>query len=47
MGSTRIETLINEVQATFDRRPADIEAGLDVEDTALLQVRRHVAYSPA
>ena len=40
MSSTHIETLINEVQATFDRRPADIEAGLDVEDTALLQVRK-------
>ena len=40
MSSTLIETLINEVQATSDRRPADIEAGLDVEDTALLQVRK-------
>ena len=40
MSSTHIETLINEVQATFDRRPADIEAGLDVDDTALLQVRK-------
>jgi hypothetical protein len=29
MSSSRIETLINEVQATFDRRPADVEAGLD------------------
>ena len=40
MSSTRLETLINEVQATFDRRPADIEAGLEVEDTALLQLRK-------
>ena len=40
MSSTRIETLINEVQGTFDRRPADIEVGLEVEATALLQVRK-------
>ena len=40
MSSTCLETLINEVQATFDRRPADIEAGLEVEDTALLQLRK-------
>jgi hypothetical protein len=40
MSSTRIETLIDEVQAAFDRRPTDIEAGLDVEDAALLQLRK-------
>ena len=34
MSSTRIEQLIDNVQAAFDRRPADIEAGLDVEDVA-------------
>ena len=26
------------MRAAFDRRPTDIEAGLDVEDTALLQL---------
>ncbi|MDZ7745884.1 MAG: hypothetical protein U5K28_04960 [Halobacteriales archaeon] len=40
MSSTRIEALIDEVQAAFDRCPADIEAGLDVEDAALLQLRK-------
>jgi len=40
MSSTRIEQLINEVQAAFDRRPADIESGLDVDDAALLQLRK-------
>jgi len=40
MSSTRIEALIDEVQAAFDRRPTDIEAGLDVEDAALLQLRK-------
>jgi len=34
MSSTRIEALIDEVQAAFDRRPTDIEAGLDVGDAA-------------
>jgi len=40
MSSTRIEQLIDTVQAAFDRRPTDIEAGLDVEDAALLQLRK-------
>ncbi|MCY4732837.1 hypothetical protein KY092_20085 [Natronomonas gomsonensis] len=40
MSSTRIEHLIDEVKAAFDRRPTDIEAGLDVEDAALLQLRK-------
>lgn len=40
MSSTRIEQLIGDVQAAFDRRPADIEAGLDVDDPALLQLRK-------
>ncbi len=40
MSSTRIEQLINEVQAAFDRRPTEIESGLDVEDAALLQLRK-------
>jgi hypothetical protein len=40
MSSTRIEHLIDNVQAAFDRRPTDIEAGLDVEDAALLQLRK-------
>ncbi|WP_129112656.1 hypothetical protein [Halegenticoccus tardaugens] len=40
MSSRSIETLIDDVQAAFDRRPAEIESGLDVEDAALLQLRK-------
>ena len=40
MSSTRIEKLIDNVQAAFDRSPTDIEAGLGVEDAALLQLRK-------
>lgn len=40
MSSTRIEQLIDDVQAAFDRRPTEIESGLDVEDAALLQLRK-------
>jgi len=40
MSSGRIETLIDDVQAAFDRRPTDIETGLDVDDAALLQLRK-------
>lgn len=40
MSSTRIEQLIDNVQAAFDRRPTEIEAGLDVDDAALLQLRK-------
>lgn len=40
MSSTRIEQLIDDVQAAFDRRPSDIEPGLDVRDASLLQLRK-------
>ena len=40
MSSTRIDQLVDEVQAAFDRRPTQIEPGLDVEDAALLQLRK-------
>ena len=40
MSSTRIESLLEEVQAAFDQRPADIEEGLEVSDAALLQLRK-------
>lgn len=40
MSSTKIDQLITEVQAAFDRRPAEIEPGLDVDDAALLQLRK-------
>lgn len=40
MSSTDIEALIDEAQAAFDRRPTAIEAGLDVEDAATLQLRK-------
>ena len=36
----RIEQLIDNVQVAFDRRPTAIEPGLDVEDAALLQLRK-------
>ncbi len=40
MSSSKIETLLDEVQASFDHRPDDIETGLRVEDAALLQLRK-------
>jgi hypothetical protein len=40
MSSTRIEQLLSDAQAAFDRRPTDIESGLDVSDAALLQLRK-------
>lgn len=40
MSSTRIEELLREAQAAFDHRPTEIETGLDVEDAALLQLRK-------
>jgi hypothetical protein len=40
MSSAAIERLIDEAQAAFDRRPTEIEAGLAVEDAALLQLRK-------
>lgn len=40
MSSTRIESLLEEVQAAFDQRPTDIEEGLEVSDAALLQLRK-------
>lgn len=40
MSSTRIETLLDDVQVAFDRRPSDIETGLDVEDASVLQLRK-------
>lgn len=40
MSSSKIETLLDDVQAAFDRRPENIETGLTVEDAALLQLRK-------
>jgi hypothetical protein len=40
VSSTRIQTLIDEAQAAFDRRPASVEPDLNVEDAALLQLRK-------
>jgi len=40
MSSTRIEQLLDDAQAAFDRRPTDIETGLDVSDAASLQLRK-------
>lgn len=40
MSSTRIEQRLAAVQAAFDRRPTELEPGLDVDDAALLQLRK-------
>lgn len=40
MSSTRINHLIDDVQAAFDRRPRNVEDGLDVDDASLLQLRK-------
>ena len=40
MSSTRTEQFLDDAQAAFDRRPTDIETGLDVSDAALLQLRK-------
>jgi hypothetical protein len=40
VSSNRIEQLVDDVQAAFDRPPGDVEAGLDVDDPALLQLRK-------
>lgn len=40
MSSTTIEQRIDDVQAAFDSRPVEVESGLDVEDAALLQLRK-------
>lgn len=40
MSSARIDQLVEEVQAAFDRRPVDVEPGLDIDDAALLQLRK-------
>ena len=40
MSSTTIESLIDEVQWAFDEPPGRIESGLDVDDAALLQLRK-------
>jgi hypothetical protein len=40
MSSRRIADLVEDVQAAFDRRPADVEDGLEVSDAALLQLRK-------
>jgi len=40
MSSSQIDQLVSEVQAAFDRRPTQIEPGLDVEDASLLQLRK-------
>jgi hypothetical protein len=40
MSSSKIEILLDDVQAAFDRRPENVETGLNVEDAALLQLRK-------
>ena len=40
MSSTTIESLIEDVQRAFDEPPEHIETGLDVDDAALLQLRK-------
>lgn len=40
MSSTNIATLIEQAEASFDEPPRNPEAGLDVQDGALLQLRK-------
>lgn len=40
MSSTRIDQLLDDVQAAFDSQPTEIESGLNVEDAAVLQLRK-------
>ncbi|WP_424008995.1 hypothetical protein [Haloferax denitrificans] len=40
MSSTRIETLVDEVQAAFDHRPNTIESGLETNEADILQLRK-------
>ena len=40
MSGNRIESLVDDVQASFDHRPADIEDGLDTESADILQLRK-------
>lgn len=40
MSSTRIEQFVADAQAAFDQHPTEVEPGLDVEDAALLQLRK-------
>jgi hypothetical protein len=40
VSSRRIETLVDEAQAAFDSPPEDLESGLDVQDAAILQLRK-------
>lgn len=40
MSSTRVEQLLDNAQAAFDRQPTEIESGLDVADAAILQLRK-------
>ncbi|QCJ45987.1 hypothetical protein [Haloprofundus sp. MHR1] len=40
MSGNRIETLVDEVQAAFDRRPDEIEVGLETREADILQLRK-------
>ncbi|WP_411968862.1 hypothetical protein [Haloferax sp. YSSS75] len=40
MSGNRIETLVDEVQAAFDRRPDEIETGLETNEADVLQLRK-------
>lgn len=40
MSSTRIKSLVDDVQRAFDEPPEHVEEGLDVDDAALLQLRK-------
>lgn len=40
MSSTRIDQLVADVQAAFDRPARNVEPGLDVRDAACLQLRK-------
>jgi len=47
MSSTRVAELLAETRRVFDRPPGTVERGLDVDDAALLQLRRRSDDAPA
>lgn len=40
MDNSHIEDKLDEVQELFDRRPEEVETGLDVDDNSMLQLRK-------
>jgi hypothetical protein len=45
MDNSEIDELLDEAQTLFERSETEVEAGLDVDDTTLLQLGKPVDYS--